>query len=416
MSISPGSTTVNDTFFAPVLGLAAGSTHWRPCPELPDEDWLLLNLHRVLEAVPSGRAFLQEHGPRFRRRPSRANYFDSLASGRRAALAGDVNLALIGANPLEDRLAAIPELSRYRCFATDGHWHGAAVHDPKDRNGALVAVGHFYSLDLHDHFLRHLSTAQTGYEHDMTVLKRLKPSGLRQGVPKGTRVLLVHDRAGIDFGFWKRCRQECAVYFLSRVKERMVFSTLSEREVCRKDPRNRGIVADSRVRSLEGHELRVVVYQEPGTGTEYRFLTNEPDLPPGVIAELYRRRWEIEKVFDEMKNKLSEQRAWGSSLTAKESQGQLLAMTHNLMRIYQSRLGSGHKVEDRAEIRRRTERIERLKQLAKAHQRTPSSLLLRLREATQLSVKFIRWLRQSIRDQATEDAAVPRLHSLLASL
>jgi hypothetical protein len=416
MSNPPGSTTVNDTFFAPVLGLAAGSKHWRPCPELPDEDWLLLNLHRVLEAVPSGRAFLQEHGPRFRRQPSRANYFDSLASGRRAALAGEVNLALIGANPLEDRLAAIPELARYRCFATDGHWHGPAVHDPKDRNGALVAVGHFYSLDLHDHFLRHLSTAQAGYEHDMTVLKRLKPSGLRQGVPKGTRVLLVHDRAGIDFGFWKRCRQECAVYFLSRVKERMVFSTLSEREVCRNDPRNRGVVADSRVRSLEGHELRVVVYQEPGTGNEYRFLTNEPDLPPGVIAELYRRRWEIEKVFDEMKNKLSEQRAWGSSLTAKESQGQLLAMTHNLMRIYQSRLGSGHGVEDRAEIRRRTGRIEQLNQSAKAHQRTPSSLLLRLREATQLSVKFIRWLRQSIRDQATEDAAVPRLNALLASL
>lgn len=416
MSISPGSTTVDAAFFAPVLGLAAGSKHWRPCPELPDEDWLLLNLHRVLEAVPSGRAFLQEHGPRFRRPPSRANYFDSLASGRRAAVAGDVNLALIRANPLEDRLAAIPELSRYRCFATDGHWHGAAVHDPKDRNGALVAVGHFYSLDLHDHFLRHLSTSQTGNEHDMTVLKRLKPSGLRQGAPKGTRVLLVHDRAGIDFDYWKRCRQECAVYFLSRVKERMVFSTLSEREVCRKDPRNRGVVADSKVRSLEGHELRVVVYQEPGTGNEYRFLTNEPDLPPGVIAELYRRRWEIEKVFDEMKNKLSEQRAWGSSLTAKESQGQLLALTHNLLRIYQSRLGSGHEVEDRAEIRRRTERIERLSQSAKAHQRKPSSLLLRLRDATQLSVKFIRWLRQSIRDQATEDAAVPRLHSLLASL
>jgi len=31
-------------------------------------------------------------------------------------------------------------------------------------------------------------------------------------------------------------------------------------------------------------------------------------------------------------------------------------------------------------------------------------------------VKFIRWLRQSIRDNATEAAAVPRLNSLLASL
>lgn len=56
------------------------------------------------------------------------------------------------------------------------------------------------------------------HEHDMSVLQRLKPAGLRQGVPKGKRVLIVYDKAGIDFDFWKRCRHECAVYLLSRVK------------------------------------------------------------------------------------------------------------------------------------------------------------------------------------------------------
>ncbi|MHB1310037.1 MAG: transposase [Limisphaerales bacterium] len=38
-----------------------------------------------------------------------------------------------------------------------------------------------------------------------------------------------------------------------------------------------------------------------------------PEVPPGVLAELYRRRWELEKVFDEVKNKLREQKAWASS-------------------------------------------------------------------------------------------------------
>jgi len=55
--------------------------------------------------------------------------------------------------------------------------------------------------------------------------------------------------------------------------------------------------------------------------TAYEFLTNEMDLPPGVLAELYRRRWEIEKVYDELKNKLGQKKAWGSSLVAKETQG-----------------------------------------------------------------------------------------------
>ena len=416
MPLHRHSSSVNEAFFAPVRGLAAKSKHTFPCHGLPDEDWLLFNLHRVLETAPSGRAFLQEHGPRFTRQPSRANYFSALASERRAALAKDVNLTLIQQNPQPDRLSGIPELARYRCFATDGHWHGHAAHDPRDKDGALVAVGHFYSLDLHNHFLRHLATAETGHDHDMTLLKRLKPSGLKQGVPKGTRVLLVHDRAAIDFKFWKRCRQECAVYFLSRVKERMVYEHLFDREVDPEDPRNRGVMSDRAVHSIEGHALRIVEYREPGTGKEYQFLTNEPDLPPGVLAELYRRRWEIEKVFDELKNKLSAQRAWGSALATKESQGQLVAITHNLMRIYHSHLESEHGVEDLAEIQRRQRRVQELQDTAKAEGRAVSKLLLSARGATQCSVKFVRWLRHAIRDQLTEALAVPRLNNLLATL
>ena len=36
----------------------------------------------------------------------------------------------------------------------------------------------------------------------------------------------------------------------------------------------------------------------------FSFLTSEYTLPPGVIAHLCRLRWEIEKTFDELKNKL----------------------------------------------------------------------------------------------------------------
>ena len=59
-------------------------------------------------------------------------------------------------------------------------------------------------------------------------------------------------------------------------------------------------------------------------------------LPPGVLAGLYRRRWEVEKVFDELKNKLGEKKAWGTSPVAKAAQGQLVALTHNLMLIYET--------------------------------------------------------------------------------
>lgn len=135
----------------------------------------------------------------------------------------------------------------------------------------------------------------------MSALKRLKPTGLRQDVPKGKRVLLIYDKAGIDFDYWKRCRHECAVYFLSRVKEGMVFNWKESRAWDQTDQRNPGVLSDWQVTAREGQVLRIMSYLDRQTGKIYEFLTNEPDLTPGLLAELDRRRWEVEKVFDAVK-------------------------------------------------------------------------------------------------------------------
>ncbi|MFO1022733.1 MAG: hypothetical protein U0903_18855 [Planctomycetales bacterium] len=53
--------------------------------------------------------------------------------------------------------------------------------------------------------------------------------------PRGVRILNIYDRAGINFAYWARARQQCAVYFLRRVKEGMVFDYLRELEWNRDD-------------------------------------------------------------------------------------------------------------------------------------------------------------------------------------
>jgi hypothetical protein len=406
---------VNQAFFQPLAGLAATSPHARPCPEFPDEDWVRLGVHRVLETVPSGRAFLHEHGPRFENTPRRSNYFASLHSPRRRDLAGDVNERLIASAGLPDRLARIPELADYVCFAVDMHWHCAATHDAR-HDGAKMAVGHSYSLNLHSHLLRHLAVGEGLHEHDMSVLRRLTPKGLRQGVPKGKRVLLIYDKAGVCLGFWKRCRHECAVYFISRIKEAMVYEALDRRALDLQDPRNRGVEEDLLVRMSDGQAMRLIRYVEPLTGKVYEFLTNEMDLPAAVVVELYRRRWDVEKVFDQLKNKVTERKAWATSLVAKEAQGILTALAQNLLLIYEQRIEERHGVINEAEDGRRSRRVETLVEEARRHSREVSSLLLGVRRATQRSVKFIRWLRQALRESLAEAAAVPRLSLLYASL
>lgn len=417
MTLIDPSDTVDALFFQPLEGLAAASPHSRSCPEFPDQDFLRLGVQRVLETSPSGRGFLQEHGPRFPDAPAYSNYFASLRSPRRALLLADIGRALLQrASPqLPDRLADIPELARYEVLAMDGHWHKAASHDPR-HEGAKMAVGHFYALDLRRHTLRHMATAEGLHEHDMAALKRIGPKGLRCQVPKGRRVLLAYDKACIDFVYWGRGRRECAVYFVSRPKDGMAYDLLELRSWDESDPLQRGVTEDRRVMTRAGELLRIVAYTDPLSGEPFEFLTNEPDLSPGVVAEVYRRRWNVEKVFDEIKNKLGERKAWGTTLDAKTAQANLVAITHNLLVLYESRLEAKRGVCNRAEDARRAKRAEAADQACAAAGTPLSPLVLMARGATQRSVKFIRWVRQSLRDRLAEAVAVPRLRTLYATL
>jgi hypothetical protein len=160
----------------------------------------------------------------------------------------------------------------------------------------------------------------------------------------------------------------------------------------------------------------LICYVDPASQQAYEFLTNEPDLPPGVLVELYRRRWEVEKVFDQLKNKLEEKKAWATGLGARQVQAQLIAVTHNLLLLYEQALAQRHDVTNEAEDQRRRERVAVSARAGQQAGHPLSTLVLEARDATQRSVKFIRWLRQSIRDKLAEATAVLRLKALYATL
>lgn len=101
---------------------------------------------------------------------------------------------------------------------------------------------------------------------------------------------------------------------------------------------------------------------------------------------------------------------------AKKAQALIVAITHNLLLRYEQTPETEHGVTNAAEDQRRAQRTETMaRRCAGAGQRL-SALVLQARRATQRSVKFVRWLRQSIRDRATVALAVPRLVALYATL
>jgi hypothetical protein len=184
----------------------------------------------------------------------------------------------------------------------------------------------------------------------------------------------------------------------------------------REDPVNVGVLADEYVATSQGVMMRRVTYRDPVTGTRFEFLTSEMTLPPGWIAHLYRLRWEIEKIFDEFKNKLSEKKAWASSPTAKTLQANFLCLTHNLLRLFEARVLAPAGILNQAEDRRRTQRLERTRaRLESAGEQLPP-LVQSLQRCTQHSVKFIRWIRAQFTVPTSCSRALESLAALYAKL
>lgn len=287
---------VFQAFFQPALDSFFGSFSRYECHQLTDEDFLESGIQRCLSASRTGRDFLQRHADRDRKTGSIDLHFKALQSKRRLANITSVNRALAVAmsKRIEDPFKANPELNGFAIYAGDGHYHSPAVHDSKqlDSRGTLrrEAVGHFFLLNLRTHFLSHLTGAdQRGKrkrEHDMRAIKRVTIDELRGGEPKGTKVILAWDKAGIDFTFWRKAKMSSGLYFISREKSNMKLTRCGNRHYEKTDIRNGGILADENVGpgGSGGSLFRRITYKDPVEGKTYVYLTTEMTLPPRVVG------------------------------------------------------------------------------------------------------------------------------------
>jgi hypothetical protein len=316
---------------------------------------------------------------------------------------------------LPDELAVFPQLDNFDIYAGDGHWHQAASHDPILEE-KTYATGHFYVLDLRRRTLGRLATARGKKEQDIHALKRSTKERLRQGAPVRRQVIYVWDKAVIDFRFWHQLKTTAGIYFISLEKENMALQVMGHPVWDQADPINHGVLQDELVGSSNGVLLRRVTCQAPDTGEIRVFLTTEMTLPPGLIAHLYHRRWQIEKVFDGLKNKLNEKKSWATSPTAKAAQAEFLCLTHNLIRRLEHQLASQEAVINEPDCTRHRARWAQQKSATEQAGRLWPSTWDTLQKPVLYSVKLIRWLRSSIQSGLAWPTALPRLRALYATL
>jgi hypothetical protein len=410
----PPPRTLRETLFAPLDALAERCASFRHCPVLSDDAWLRLGVTRALHDQPSGRGFLQQIGPQLPHCLPLGHSFEELKSPRRLQLCQEAN-AVVAWLLTDDPFAGLTALADFDLYASDGHWHGAAIHD-QPLDGARHAVGHFFCLNLRTQALHHLTAAQRKKEHDMHALKRLDLANLRLGAPKGRKVIHVYDCAGIDFGQWHRWKQASGLYFISLTKENMKPAVVGLSPFDIQDPINHGVQADELIATSQHVLARRIRYFNPVNGETFEFLTNELTLAPGLIVFLYLRRWDLEKVFDVLKNKLGETRAWASAPTAKAMQAQFLCLAHNLQQLLERHLATEHQVVNTAEFARRQQRLRLQQQAAHVRGARLPSLVVAHQRLTQGSVKLFRWLRAHFFSALPLTGLLPHLRHLYASL
>jgi hypothetical protein len=413
--------TVDEVFLEP-LRRAIDEAGTRSCREYADADHVVAGVLRILEKIDSGREWAQVAPEGFGISGlTLSRYFGAVNSARRLALVERVAEAVAseadrGCPAGEDPLAGHEELRRFEAYATDGHSVAASSHEPETL-GKVRAPSHIYSLDLRKRSLRHLALCQPQEgkkkEHEMATLKRIDSAALRMGAPKGTKVIHAYDPAIYDFAQWERWKRAKGVYIITVEKANSALYARESREWDRHDPRNNGVEDDQTVGSNGGQVMRRVTYRDPVTLKAYRFLTTEFTLPPGLIAFIYKLRWDIEKAYDHTKNDLGEGKAWSKSESGKVQQSKFITIAYNLCVIFERLLKSDEGIVDEKSLRKARERLA--EQMAKAKQNGAAfnSLVSSCVRVTKRSLQFLRWLRHCLRAKRSWSEAIAALRPLM---
>ena len=415
-------TTLKDKFFAPVFAALSKAKNSRTCNEYTDQEHLSSGIERVLQTVTSGRDWVQRLRLKLKLNLSVSNFFSSLRSPRRKKLVEEISVDVKAqtdqsiCHGQSDPLSVHPELNGFAVYACDGHSHKASAHESpiKDKKRAVT---HIYTCNLRSHSLAHTALTNAELtkkkEHEITTLKQIGGKALRMGEAKGIKVIQVYDPAIIDYNEWFKWKKGHGVYILTLEKSNSALQVTDQLEWDQDDERNAGVLKDERVNSSNNVVLRRVTYKDSVTAKVYRFITNELTLPPGLIAFLYKVRWDIEKIFDQIKNKLIEQKAWAKSQAAKIQQAHFITLAHNLMVLLNHQIETEEGIMDQKSQSKRTQRrAEEVKQ-AQGNGEQVNSLVRAWKRVTQRCFQFIRWLRHCLENPTPWREAIDLLRPLM---
>lgn len=193
--------------------------------------------------------------------------------------------------------------------------HALKLHTLLDLRGAIPT------------FLR-ITAAQM---HDVNILDQITPEA---------GAFYVMDRGYLDFQRLYRFTLQGA-FFVTRARKHFRFTRVFSHAV----DKSTGVQCDQTIELVwfytrKGYpaRLRRIRYWDAERAKRLVFLTNNFTLPAAVIAELYRRRWQVELFFKWIKQHLRIKAFYGTSENAVKTQIWIAVCTYLLVAIVRKRL------------------------------------------------------------------------------
>lgn len=137
--------------------------------------------------------------------------------------------------------------------------------------------------------LMRFSSAAT---HDHTFLKELN---LEQ------HSFVVFDKAYTDYIQYLQWTLD-DIYFVTRQKDNAVYKSIKEFDL--DDKTSDAVLKDELIEVVKDHkhiEIRRVAYWDSDNEKLYEFITNNKDISPDKVADIYKHRWQIETMFKRLK-------------------------------------------------------------------------------------------------------------------